>query len=155
MERVPITKQGYEALKQELEHLKGVERPKNIRAIEEARSHGDLSENAEFLAAKERQSFIETRVSELGYKLSNADIIDLDKINKNQAVFGCIVVLENMDTGESVEYQLVGPDESNIKAGRISVSSPLGKSIIGKKPGDEIVLQAPGGQRRYELVEIR
>ena len=155
MERVPITKQGYEALKLELEHLKGVERPKNIRAIEEARSHGDLSENAEFLAAKERQAFIETRVSELGYKLSNADIIDLDKINKDQAVFGCLVVLENMDTGESVEYQLVGPDESNIKAGRISVSSPLGKSIIGKKPGDEIVLQAPGGRRCYELVEIR
>jgi len=155
VERVPITKQGYEALKLELEHLKGVERPKNIRAIEEARSHGDLSENAEFLAAKERQAFIETRVSELGYKLSNADIIDLDKINKDQAVFGCLVVLENMDTGESVEYQLVGPDESNIKAGRISVSSPLGKSIIGKKPGDEIVLQAPGGRRCYELVEIR
>ena len=155
MERIPITKQGYEALKLELEHLKGVERPKNIRAIEEARSHGDLSENAEFLAAKERQAFIESRVSELGYKLSNADIIDLNKITKDQAVFGCMVVLENMDTGESVEYQLVGPDESNIKAGRISVSSPLGKSIIGKKPGDEIVLQAPGGRRCYELVEIR
>jgi transcription elongation factor GreA len=90
----------------------------------------------------------------LGYKLSNADIIDLGKISKDRAIFGCMVVLENMDTGENVEYQLVGPDESNIKAGRISVSSPLGKSIIGKKPGDEIVLQAPGGQRRYELVEI-
>jgi transcription elongation factor GreA len=154
LERVPITKQGYEALKQELEHLKAVERPKNMRAIEEARSHGDLSENAEFHAAKERQAFIESRVSELGYKLSNADIIDLGKISKDRAIFGCMVVLENMDTGENVEYQLVGPDESNIKAGRISVSSPLGKSIIGKKPGDEIVLQAPGGQRRYELVEI-
>ena len=154
MERVPITKKGYETLKQEMEHLKAVERPKNIRAIEEARSHGDLSENAEFSAAKERQSFIEARLSELGYKLSNADIIDPEKISKDRAVFGCMVVLENTDTGENVEYQLVGPDESNIKAGRISVSSPLGRLIIGKKPGDEIVLQAPGGQRRYELIEI-
>jgi transcription elongation factor GreA len=154
LERVPITKKGYETLKQEMEHLKAVERPKNIRAIEEARSHGDLSENAEFSAAKERQSFIEARLSELGYKLSNADIIDPEKISKDRAVFGCMVVLENTDTGENVEYQLVGPDESNIKAGRISVSSPLGRLIIGKKPGDEIVLQAPGGQRRYELIEI-
>ena len=155
MERIPITRQGYETLKQELEYLKAVERPKNIRAIEEARSHGDLSENAEFHAAKERQAFIEMRVSELGYKLSNADIIDLERINKDRAVFGCVVILENTDTGESVEYQLVGPDESNINAGRISVSSPLGRSIIGKKAGDEIVLQAPGGKRYYELVEIR
>ena len=154
MERVPITKQGYEILKQELEHLKAVERPKNIRAIEEARSHGDLSENAEFSAAKERQAFIVTRLGELSYKLANADIIDPDKITKDRAVFGCMVVLENTDTGENVEYQLVGPDESNIKAGRISVSSPLGKLIVGKIPGDEIVLQAPGGQRRYELIEI-
>lgn len=154
MERMPITKQGYESLKQELEHLKAVERPKNIRAIEEARSHGDLSENAEFSAAKERQAFIVARLSELSYKLSNADIIDPDKITKDRAVFGCMVVLENTDTGENVEYQLVGSDESNIKAGRISVSSPLGKLIIGKKPGDEIMLQAPGGQRRYELIEI-
>ncbi len=155
MERIPITRQGYEALKQELEYLKAVERPRNIRAIEEARSHGDLSENAEFHAAKERQAFIETRVSELGFKLSNADIIDPERINKDRAVFGCVVILENTDTGESVEYQLVGPDESNINAGRISVSSPLGKSIIGKKAGDEIVLQAPGGKRCYELVEIK
>jgi len=154
LERVPITKKGFEILKKELEHLKAVERPQNIRAIEEARSHGDLSENAEFTAAKERQAFIESRLSELGYKLSNADIIDPEKISKDRAVFGCMVVLENTDTGENVEYQLVGPDESNIKAGRISVSSPLGKLIIGKKPGDEIVLQAPGGQRRYELIEI-
>lgn len=155
LERIPITRQGYEALKQELEYLKAVERPRNIRAIEEARSHGDLSENAEFHAAKERQAFIETRVSELGFKLSNADIIDPERINKDRAVFGCVVILENTDTGESVEYQLVGPDESNINAGRISVSSPLGKSIIGKKAGDEIVLQAPGGKRCYELVEIK
>ncbi|MFC1815497.1 transcription elongation factor GreA [Thermodesulfobacteriota bacterium] len=153
-ERVPITKDGYEALKQELEYLKSVERPKNIKAIEEARSHGDLSENAEFHAAKERQGFIEARLNGLGYKLANADIIDPAKVDKHQALFGCTVNLENIDTGERVEYQLVGTDESSIEAGRISVSSPLGKAIIGKKPGDEITLNVPGGKRCYELVEI-
>ncbi len=154
MDRVPITKQGYETLKKELAHLKSVERPENIKAIEEARAHGDLSENAEFEAAKDRQGFIEARINELGYKLGNADIIDPDTLPKDRAVFGCSVILENADTGEDVEYQLVGPDESDIKEGRISVSSPLGKAIIGKKPGQEVVLQAPGGKRCYELVEI-
>lgn len=154
MERVPITREGYEALKIKLEHLKKVERPKNIMAIEEARSHGDLTENAEFEAAKDRQAFIEGKVSELGYKLSRADIIDPQILPKDRAVFASSVVLENMDTGESVEYQLVGPDEANVEKGRISVSSPLGKAIVGKKPGDEIILQAPGGKRFYELIEI-
>lgn len=154
MERVPITRGGYEALKKELEYLKAVERPQNIKAIEEARAHGDLSENAEFEAAKDRQGFIEGRVSELEFKLASADIIDPDKLPKDRAVFGCTVLLENIDSGESVEYQLVGPDESDIEKGRISVSSPLGKVIIGKKPGEEITLMAPGGKRFYELVEI-
>jgi len=155
LDRVPITREGYEALKNELEHLKTVERPQNIKAIEEARAHGDLSENAEFAAAKERQAFIEGRVNELGYKLGNSDIIDPDTIPKDQAVFACKVILENIDTGENVEYMLVGSDESDIKKGRISVSSPLGQAILGKKEGDEIKLQAPGGKRSYELVEIR
>jgi transcription elongation factor GreA len=154
LERVPITREGYESLKKELEHLKSVERPRNIKAIEEARAHGDLSENAEFEAAKERQGFIEGRLNELGYKLSNADIIDTDKLPKDRAIFGNRVVLENIDTGESVEYQLVGPDESNIEKGRISISSPLGKALLGKEPGEEIALQAPGGKRSYELVDI-
>ncbi len=154
MERVPITREGYEALKKKLEHLKKVERPKNIMAIEEARSHGDLTENAEFEAAKDRQAFIDGKVSELAYKLSRADIIDPQILPKDRAVFASSVVLENMDTGESVEYQLVGPDEANVEKGRISVSSPLGKAIVGKKPGDEIILQAPGGKRSYELIEI-
>ena len=136
MDRIPMTRKGYQTLKKELENLKSVERPRVIRAIEEARSHGDLSENAEYDAAKERQAFIEGRLSELGYKLGNAEII------------------ENVDTGEDVEYQLVGPEESDIEKGRISVTSPLGKAIIGKKPGEEIVLNAPGGKRVYELVEI-
>jgi transcription elongation factor GreA len=154
LEQVPITKKGYEALKKELEHLKKVERPKNIQAIEEARSHGDLTENAEFEAAKDRQAFIDGRISDLEYKLSRADVIDSRTVSNDRAVFASYVVLENIDTGEDVKYQLVGPDEANIENGRISVSSPLGKAIIGKKPGDEIILQAPGGKRFYELIKI-
>jgi transcription elongation factor GreA len=149
-----MTRKGYQTLKKELEHLKSIERPRIIKAIEEARSHGDLSENAEYDAAKERQAFVEGRVSELGYKLGNAEIIDVDNLPKDRAVFACTVVLENIDTGEDVAYQLVGPEESNIEKGRISVTSPLGQAIIGKKPGEEIVLNAPAGKRVYELVEI-
>jgi transcription elongation factor GreA len=154
LEKIPVTKQGFEALKQELEKLKKVERPENIKAIEEARAHGDLSENAEYAAAKDRQGFIEGRIGELEFKLANIDIIDTNKLPKDRAVFGCKVVLENIETGEDVSYQLVGPDESDIENGRISVSSPLGKAIIGRKPGDELSLQVPGGRRTYELVEI-
>ena len=113
MNRVPVTREGYEALKKELENLKRVERPQNLKAIEEARAHGDLSENAEFAAAKDRQGFIEGRIGELGFKLANADIINPDKLPKDRAVFGHRVLLENIDTGEDVEYQLVGPDESD------------------------------------------
>ncbi len=154
MERVPITKEGYQALKKELDYLKRVERPRNIKSIEEARAHGDITENAEFEAAKDRQAFIEGRLNELAYKLSRADIIDPQKLPKDRALFASSVMLENTDTGENVKYQLVGPDEANIEEGRISVSSPLGKAVIGKKPGDEISLEAPGGKRYYELVEI-
>jgi transcription elongation factor GreA len=154
LDRVPVTKQGFETLKKELEDLKRNDRPQNIRAIEEARAHGDLSENAEYAAAKDRQSFIERRINELEFKLANIDIIETDKLPKNRAVFGCKVVLENIETGEDVSYQLVGPDESDIEKGRISVSSPLGKAIIGRKPGDELTLEVPGGKRSYELIEI-
>ena len=154
MDRVPVTKQGFEALKKELENLKKNERPENIKAIEEARAHGDLSENAEYAAAKDRQGFIEGRINELGFKLANIDIIETDKLPKDRAVFGCKVVLENIETGEDVSYQLVGPDESDIENGRISVSSPLGKAIIGRKPGDELTLEVPAGKRSYELIEI-
>ncbi|MDX2441686.1 MAG: transcription elongation factor GreA [Desulfobacterales bacterium] len=154
MDRIPITKQGYEVLKRELNNLKKVERPQNIKAIEEARAHGDLSENAEFDAAKDRQGFIEGRIGELTFKLANADIINTDELPRDMAVFGSKVVIENIDTGENIEYQLVGPEESDIEKGRISVSSPLGKEIIRKRPGDEFALQVPGGRRNYELVEI-
>ena len=154
MNKIPITKDGYEALKRELENLKRVERPQNIKAIEEARAHGDLSENAEFHAAKDRQGFLEGRIGELEFKIANADIIEISKLPKDRAVFGSRVVLENIDTGEDVEYQLVGPDESDIENGRISITSPLGRAILGKKPGDELAVQVPGGKRVYELIDI-
>lgn len=154
MERIPITREGYEALRKEFEYLKSVERPQTIKAIEEARAHGDLSENAEYAAAKERQAYIEGRVGELGYKLGSADIIETDKLPKDKVVFASQFILSNIDTGEEVEYQLVGSEESDVEKGRISISSPLGQAILGKKPGDEVTLQAPGGKRVYELVDI-
>jgi transcription elongation factor GreA len=154
LERTPITRSGYEKLTAELRHLKTVERPRVIQAIEEARAHGDLSENAEYDAAKERQAFVEARVNELSYKLNSADVIDPENLPRDRAVFASRVLLENIDTGEDVEYMLVGPEESDIDKGLISIASPLGKAIVGRKPGDEILLEAPGGKRMYELVEI-
>ena len=154
LEKVPITREGYEKLSKELKLLKTVERPQNIEAIEIARAHGDLSENADFDAAKERQSFLEGRITDLSYKLGNADIIDPDNLPKDKAVFGCRILLENVNTEEEVVYQLVGQEESDIDEGRISVSSPLGKALIGKEPGDEVGINAPGGKRTYELIEI-
>ncbi len=155
MERIPVTPEGYQAIRRELENLKRVERPKTIRAIEEARAHGDLSENAEYAAAKERQGFIEGRINELGYKLAVLEVIDPDTLTKDRAVFGSRVLLENTETGQDVEYQLVGPDESDLDKGRLSIVSPLGRALLGKKPGDELVVEVPGGKRTYELVEIR
>jgi transcription elongation factor GreA len=154
LDRIPVTREGYEALKKELATLKRIERPQNIKAIEEARAHGDLSENAEFHAAKDRQGFIEGRINDLEFKVANADIIEIKKLPKDRVVFGSMVLLENVDTGEDVKYRLVGPDESNIDKGRISIASPLGKAMLGKKPGDELTVQVPGGKRVYELVEI-
>lgn len=154
MERVPLTTRGFERLKQELQNLKSIERPENIRAIETARAHGDLSENAEFSAAKERQSFIQGRIGELEHKIGNADVIDPDTIPKDRAIFGCFVILENISTEDHVKYQLVGPDESNVEKGRISILSPLGRAILGKTPGAEITVEAPGGRRCFELIEI-
>lgn len=154
MERVPITVDGFETLKKELKQLKTVERPENIQAIEVARAHGDLSENAEFDAAKERQAFIEARINDLQYKIGNADVIDPSKLPTDKVVFGSTFILENIDSGEEVKYQLVGQEESDIGKGKVSISSPLGAAILGKEPDDEIVVQAPGGKRAYELVEI-
>ena len=154
MDRIPFTPEGYQNLKKELELLKTVERPQTIQAIEVARAHGDLSENAEYDAAKEKQAFIEGRIGELSYKLSNAEVIDPDDITKDRVVFASRVILENVDTGEEVQYQLVGQEESDVHLGRVSVTSPLGRAILGKVPGDEIVFEAPAGKRIFELVEI-
>jgi transcription elongation factor GreA len=149
-----VTPEGYAAIRRELEKLKRVDRPENIRAIEEARAHGDLSENAEYAAAKDRQSFIEGRIGELEYKVGHLEVISPENLPRDRAVFGSRVLLENSDTGQETEYQLVGPDESDVEKGRISVVSPLGKALLGKKPGDELIIETPGGKRAYELVDI-
>lgn len=149
-----MTRAGYGALKEEVRRLKEVDRQEVIRAIQEARAHGDITENAEFDAAKERQAFVEGRIRELEYKIACADVIDPATVKTDRVVFGCTVLLENLSNDEPVQYQLVGPDESDVSQGRISVSSPLGRAMIGKEVGDEIVVEAPGGKRRYELVEI-
>ncbi len=154
MEQIPITIQGYDALKKEVERLKTVERPENIKSIEVARAHGDLSENAEYHAAKERQSFLEGRIGELSYRLGNAKIIDPATVPKDVIRFACRVLVENLDSEEEVEYMIVGPDEADIKKGKISVSSPLGSALLGKEPGDEAEIQAPGGKRVYEIIDI-
>ncbi len=154
MEQIPFTKQGYQTLKQELARLKKVERPENIKAIETARAHGDLSENAEYHAAKERQSFLEGRIGEISYKLGVAKVIDPESVPKDIVRFASRVLVENLDSEEQIEYMIVGPDEADIKEGRISVSSPLGSALIGKCPGDEATLQAPGGKRTYEIIDI-
>jgi transcription elongation factor GreA len=154
MRRVPITREGYERLKNELETLEKVERYKAIKAIGEARAHGDLSENAEYHAAKERQGQLEARIKYLSANLGNAEIIDCDNQDCERVIFGVRVRLENVDTSEEVVYQLVGPDESDVQAGRISVTSPLGQALIGKYEGDEVQFRTPAGLRSYELLEI-
>lgn len=155
MERIPITKQGLARLKEELTHLMNVERPKNIRAIEEARSHGDISENAEYHAAKERQSFLEGRINELKAAIGNAEVIEPDDGPVDRAVFGRTVTVYNLETEEETAYQLVGPYESNPEQGKISVTSPIGQALIGREAGDEIKVRTPGGLQEYEIIEIR
>ena len=153
--RIPITPKGYQKLKEELHRLKTVDRQEVIKAIEFARSLGDLSENAEYATAKDRQSFVEGRIQELGYKLGAAEIIDPDKLtNKNRVVFGVFVTLEDIDTGEIVKYQLIGPDETEPDNGRISITSPIGKALIGREVDDEVQVRAPGGIREFIIMEI-
>lgn len=155
MERIPITKDGLVKLKEELAQLMNVERPRNIRAIEEARSHGDISENAEYHAAKERQSFLEGRINELKTAIGNAEVIEPDNGPADRVVFGRTVTLYNLATEEETAYQLVGPYESNPEEGKISVTSPIGQALIGREEGDEIKVKTPGGIQEYEIVEIR
>ncbi len=154
MKRNPITREGYAKLREELERLKKHERPKIIAAIEEARGHGDLSENAEYIYAKERQAFIEARMQDLENKLGNAEIIDTTKLPKDRIVFGSRFILCNVDTEEETTYQIVGVDESDITRGRISVDSPMAKALIGKKTSDEVVVDTPNGKREFEVVQI-
>lgn len=155
MERVPITPEGYNRLQKELHNLKTVERKEVIKQIEYARSLGDLSENAEYESAKDRQSFVEGRIQELESKLSRAEIIDPRKItNKERVVFGLRVKLENAETGETFTYQLVGPDESDVDKGMISITSPIGRALIGKHLDDEVQVNTPGGMREFVILDI-
>lgn len=154
--KTPLTVHGAELLRAELHHLKTFERPNVIAAIAEARSHGDLSENAEYDAAKERQGFVEGRIAEVEGKLSSAQIIDPKLLDADgRCVFGATVDLEDLDSGGRVVYQIVGEDEADLKAGKISISSPIARALIGKFAGDVAEVQAPGGIREYEVIEVR
>jgi transcription elongation factor GreA len=156
MTKVPITVRGAEKLRSELQELKAVQRPAIINAIAEARSHGDLSENAEYAAAKERQSFIEGRIAELERKLANAQVIDPSLLDADgRCVFGATVELEDLESGDVVNYQIVGDDEADIKEGKISISSPIARALIGKSSGDVAEVQAPAGVREYEILDVR
>ncbi len=156
MNKTPLTIAGAEMLRAELHRMKTVERPNVIAAIAEARSHGDLSENAEYEAAKDRQGFIEGRIMELEGKLATAQIIDPALLDADgRCVFGATVDLEDMDSGATVTYQIVGDDEADIKLNKISISSPIARALIGKYAGDIAEVQAPGGVREYEIVDVR
>ncbi len=155
MDRVLLTKKGADQLQAELKNLKSVERPKIIEAIAEARAHGDLSENAEYHAAREQQSFIEGRIKELEGNLSIAEVIDPSKLNATgKIVFGALVKLYDVDSDNEVSYQIVGDLEADIDLGRISISSPIGRALIGKTDGDEVTFQAPSGEKTYEVLDV-
>lgn len=153
--KVPMTTAGAEQLREELKELKSVARPNVIAAIAEARAHGDLRENAEYHAAREQQSFIEGRIGDIEYKLANAQIIDVSSLAQNgKVVFGVTVVLADEDSGEEIRYQIVGEDEADIKAQRISINSPIARALIGKEEGDVVLVRTPGGDKEYEVVEV-
>ncbi len=155
MNKVPLTVQGAEKLRAELQQLKSVDRPRIIQAIAEARAHGDLKENAEYHAARDQQSFAEGRIKDIEGKLSNAHIIDVTKLEPNgKVVFGATVLLSNEDSGDEVTYQIVGEDEADIKAGKISINSPIARALIAKQEGDVATVQAPGGDIHFEIVEV-
>jgi transcription elongation factor GreA len=156
MNKVPMTQRGAEALREELKRLKTLERPAIIQAIAEARAHGDLRENAEYHAARERQGFIEGRIKDIEGKLSHAHIIDITKLEPSgRVVFGATVCLADEDTGDEMMYQIVGEDEADIKQGRISVTSPIARALVGKEEGDVVRVETPGGGKSLEIVEVR
>ncbi|WP_028844316.1 transcription elongation factor GreA [Thermodesulfovibrio thiophilus] len=154
MDRIPITPAGYEKLQEELDRLIKIERPAIIKAIAEARAHGDLSENAEYHAAREKQSFIEGRIQELQAKLARLDVIDPSKINQNRVAFGAKVRIIDLETDEEKEFHLVGPDEADVKNGKISITSPVGKALVGKEVGDQVTIKAPARTFNYEIISI-
>ena len=156
MSKVPLTRRGEEKLREELKNLKNVERPRVIEAIAEARAHGDLKENAEYHAAREQQSFIEGRIKEIEGKLSHAQVIDVTAMeNTGRVIFGATVDLSDEDSGEEFSYQIVGEDEADIRSGLISVNSPIARALIGKQEGDVVTVTTPGGDRDYEILEVR
>ena len=155
MQRYPMTVQGAEALKAELNKLKGTDRPAVTAAIAEARAHGDLKENAEYHAAREQQGFIEGRIQDIEGKLSNAQIIDITQMpNNGKVIFGATVDIENVETGEAKTYQIVGDDEADFKVGKISVNSPIARGLIGKVEGDSVMIETPGGRVEYEVIDV-
>jgi transcription elongation factor GreA len=154
MASIPITKKGYEALQAELERYKKIERPKNIKDIEEARAHGDISENAEFEAAKERQSHIQGRIRDLEHKLAEAQIIDTSNLSAEKVVFGATVTVKDLQTDKEQRYMLVGQDEADLRNGKISVQSPVGRALIGKRVGDTVKVQTPAKVAEYEVLNI-
>jgi transcription elongation factor GreA len=154
MQKNPITPEGAARLREELIHLKSVERPAVIQAIATAREHGDLKENAEYHAARDKQSFIEGRIKEIEDKLARAEVIDLSKVSGDRVAFGATVKVSNADTGEEAAYKILGADESDLAKGSISVTSPLARSLIGKQVGDEVKVRMPGGERTYEILDI-
>jgi len=154
MERVPLTVYGFEKLQAELKHLTSVERPAIIAAISEARSHGDLSENAEYHAAKEKQGFIEGRIAELENKLARAEVFDPTKQKGDKIVLGATVRVADVETDKEITYILVGPDEANTDKNLISTTSPVGRALLGKTEGDEVTVQTPGGKRGFEVVKV-
>ena len=154
MEKVPMTGEGYKALDEELKRLKTVERPNVIAAISEARSHGDLSENAEYHAAKDRQGWIEGRIAEIEDRISRAQVIDVSKLSGKQVKFGATVTVVDEDTEDKARYQIVGEHEADVKQGRISVTSPIARSLIGKEKGDVVEVNTPGGVKAYEILKV-
>lgn len=156
MDKIPITKEGFDKLKKELDTLKNVSIPENVRDIEIARGHGDLSENAEYSAAKERQSYLYGKVQEIENNLASCNIVNTKNIIGEKVIFGCFVTIAdiNSDNGEEIKYQLVGPFESDINENKISVTSPIGKALIGKKIDNEITVKTPGGTRQFQIIDI-
>ena len=154
MTKIPMTADGFQRLEEELRHLKQSERPAVIRQIAEAREHGDLSENAEYHAARERQSFIEGRVAELEDKIARAEIIDVSKLSGKQVKFGATITVVDEDTDEKNSYQIVGPDEADVREKRLSITSPLARALIGKKVGDTVEVTTPNGSKSYEIVRV-